>query len=345
MPSIATLSQSPHVEKTTRLAWQWNNILLEKKRAVAFRIPSIAKPFQVKATAWPQKNISSRYIGIVFIIRGLTSVLWLSNWPLSDELKNYAPNGELQKVPKQLQIELLETIFEPVIRFFEQHLDNEIKIQQLVFNTPSKSNRYSVKFQLLENNKIITIILVSNIKLAPLFLEKIKKLPRLPNTAWLTHQTRVHFEIASIFLSIEEIKQLTLSDVLFIEKSSYFQNHMLFIRIASGERYEAQQTSSNTLEFQSGDKVMSESSNNQMKEKPIININDMPIRLSFDLGEESLTFKEITNLQPGYILNLKKPFSNIVKIRSQNQLIGQGEIIDIDSRVGIRITQLFNKKS
>lgn len=90
---------------------------------------------------------------------------------------------------------------------------------------------------------------------------------------------------------------------------------------------------------------MPESPNEQMKEKPIININEMPIRLSFDLGQESLTFKEITSLQPGYILNLKKPFTNVIQIRSQNQLIGKGEIVDIEGRVGVRITQLFSKKN
>ena len=345
MPTIATLSQSSNVDKTTRLAWQWSNILLEKQRAVTVKIPSIQKPFQAKLTAWQQKNIPSRYIGVIFTIKGISSILWLSNWPLFDTLKSYAPEGNVQKIPKPLQIELLETVFEPVISFFEQHLDQEIKIQQLVFNTPSKSNQYSVKFQILENNKIITAILVSNKKLAPIFLKRMGVLPRSPNVAWLEHKTLVHIEVASLFLSINEIKQLTLSDVLFVEESIYFQNHTLFLRLASGARFKARQTSGDTLEFLSEEKIMPESSNDQMKEKPIVNINDMPIRLSFDLGEESLTFKEVTNLRPGYILNLKKPFTNIIKIRSQNQLIGQGEIIDIDGKVGVRITQLFNKKN
>ena len=345
MPTITTLSESSNVDKATRLAWQWNNILLEKKRAVTVNIPSTPAPFQIKLTSWPHKNIPSRYIGVVFNVAGVNSVLWLSSWPMSKTLKNFTPKGNIQKVPKTLQIELLETVFEPVISFFEQNLNNEIKIQQLIFNKASKSNAHSVKFQLLENNKIITAILVSNIKVAPIFLKKIAALPRLPNITWLEHQTLVHIEVASLFLSILEVKQLTLSDVLFVENSDYFQNHTLLLRLASGARFKARQTSSNTLEFLSGEKIMPESSNNQMKEKPVVNINDMPIRLSFDLGEESLTFKEVTSLRPGYILNLKKPFTNVIKIRSQNQLIGKGEIIDIDGKVGVRITQLFNKKS
>lgn len=345
MPTITPLSQSTNVDKATRLAWQWNNILLEKQRAVTVKIPSIQTPFQVKITSWPQKNIPSRYIGVVFTMKSITSILWLSNWPLLNILKNYAPKGNVKKIPKSLQTELIETVFEPVINFFEQQLNQEIKIQQLLFNTAFKSNQYSVKFQILENNKIITAILVSNTKLAPIFLKRIGILPRLPNAAWLEHKTIVHIEVASIFLSINDIKQLTLSDILFVEESIYFQNHTLFLRLSSGERFKAKQTSGTTLEFLSGEKIMPESSNDQMKEKPIVNINDMPIRLSFDLGEESLTFKEVTNLRPGYILNLKKPFTNVIKIRSQNQLIGQGEIIDIDGKVGVRITQLFNKKS
>ena len=345
MPIISTLLKSPNVDKTTRLAWQWNNILLEKKRAVVFKTPEISQTFQVKAYSWPKKSIPSRNIGITFNIKGLMSVIWLSSWPMMEYLKKYAPQGNIQKIPTELQIELIETVFEPMINFFEQQLDEEIKIQKLIFNKASRSNAYSVKFQLLENKKIITAVLVSHPKLARRFLGRLAKLPRTPNTAWLNHKTHVHYEMTSVFLSIVEIKQLTLSDVVFIENTSYFQSQTLLIRLSSGTRFEVKQVSSNTLEFQSGEKIMPESSNNQMKEPSVININDMPVRLSFDLGEESLTFKEVTNLQPGYILNLKKPFTNIIKIRSQNQLIGKGEIVDIEGRVGIRITQLFSQKN
>ena len=345
MPKIVTLSKSPNVDKATRLAWQWNNILLEKKRAVTFRIPEIPQVLQAKVCSWARKNIPSRTIGIAFSINNINSVLWLSSWPMLSTLKKYAPKGNIQKIPKELRIELIETIFEPVISFFEQKLDEEIKIERLIFNKASRANAYSARFQLLENKKIITATLVSNPKLAKLFLSRLGKLPRIPNVEWLKHKTHVHYEITSVFLSISEIKQLSLSDVIFIEDTNYFQNQILLLRLPSGVRFEVKQTSDNTLEFQSGEKIMPESTNNKMKEPSIININEMPVRLSFDLGEQSLTFKEVANLQPGYILNMKRPFTNIIKIRSQNQLIGKGEIVDIEGRVGVRITQLFSQKS
>lgn len=344
MPKIVAITQSKKIAKASHFIWQWNNILLEKHKEVSFSIPTVPSPYQVKLTAWSYKTIPSRYIGIVFTIKGITSILWLSNWPMADILKDYTPEGKIRNVPKQLQVELIETVYEAAINFFELHLDHEIQIQKLIFNQASKSNLYSIRFQLLENNKIITAILVSHAKLAPLFLKGLNRLPSSTNKDWLTHKTLIHYEIASLYLPIKEVRALENSDVIFLEQSLYFQNHILTIRLTSGERYEAVQTSETTLEFQSGEKIMTESSNDQIQEKPIIDINEMPIRLSFDLGEESLTFKEVSKLRPGYILNLKKPFTNVIKIRSQNQLIGKGEIVDIEGRIGVRITQLFSKK-
>ena len=85
-------------------------------------------------------------------------------------------------------------------------------------------------------------------------------------------------------------------------------------------------------------------SDNEQKAN-INHIAHLPVQLSFDLGEKTMTFNEVRQLQPGYILELSGSLPEIVQIRSQNRLIGSGELVEINGRVGVRILKLFGKKA
>ena len=69
---------------------------------------------------------------------------------------------------------------------------------------------------------------------------------------------------------------------------------------------------------------------------------DLEIRLSFDLGHLSLPLGELQNLQPGYSFELDMPASGSVRIHAGAQLIGRGELVQIDDRLGVRVTELFS---
>jgi len=69
-------------------------------------------------------------------------------------------------------------------------------------------------------------------------------------------------------------------------------------------------------------------------------IPDLPVRLSFDLGERMLTLGELRALQVGQALDLGRPLTGIVNVRANGTLIGTGELIEIDSQVGVVIATL-----
>jgi type III secretion protein Q len=73
----------------------------------------------------------------------------------------------------------------------------------------------------------------------------------------------------------------------------------------------------------------------------------IPVRLSFDLGEISLTLAELRALQPGQAIRLGHPVTGAVRIRANGALIGAGELVEIDGHLGISVGQLFagNAKS
>lgn len=70
-------------------------------------------------------------------------------------------------------------------------------------------------------------------------------------------------------------------------------------------------------------------------------IDDVPIRLSFDLGDITLTVAEARALQPGQAIALARPLAGPVRIRANGAQIGEGDLVDIDGQLGISIRTLF----
>lgn len=339
------LTDSPNIEHISSLSSQWNNMLMGIGNQYELHLPNHQISYQVIMKPWVNKVIPRSYIGVAFGINGLISMLWLSAWPLAERLQEYAPSGDLHKIPAELQMELVETVYEPFISHFEDLLKTKIKIYKLFFDKPFKSTVYSIRFtlkapdELSKKNGGLCAVLVPQARLVSFFHHAISQLPKNANSFWQEQTTRVYFEIGALFLSVGELRGLEASDILFVHDSNYFQDNLIRVRWSSGEKQSIFHASADQVEFKSREIIMAE----EEQELPIVDIEDMPVVLTFDMGDELLTFRQVEQIKPGHILNLKKPFTNLVTIRSQNQAIGQGEVVDIEGKVGIRITRLFNK--
>lgn len=72
-------------------------------------------------------------------------------------------------------------------------------------------------------------------------------------------------------------------------------------------------------------------------------LDTVPVRLSFDLGEVSLTMAQLRALQPGQTLELGHPLSGAVRIRANGALVGEGDLVEIDGQVGVSVRHLFSR--
>ena len=68
---------------------------------------------------------------------------------------------------------------------------------------------------------------------------------------------------------------------------------------------------------------------------------DLEVRISFDLGQLTLTLAELQNIRPGYSFELDLPADGRVRITCGAQLIGRGELVQIEDRLGVRVTTLL----
>lgn len=72
-------------------------------------------------------------------------------------------------------------------------------------------------------------------------------------------------------------------------------------------------------------------------------LDALPVRLSFDLGDVSLTLEQARTLQPGQTIELARPLAGGVRIRANGALIGEGDLVDIDGQLGVSVRTLSIK--
>jgi type III secretion protein Q len=69
-------------------------------------------------------------------------------------------------------------------------------------------------------------------------------------------------------------------------------------------------------------------------------LDDIPVRLTFDVGEREISLGDLRSIQPGYVFNLGRDPRSLVNIRANGRLVGEGELVDIEGRVGVSVLRL-----
>ena len=69
---------------------------------------------------------------------------------------------------------------------------------------------------------------------------------------------------------------------------------------------------------------------------------DIKVRFSANLGETSLTLREILQLWKGSVIDLEKPAGESVEVYVNNRIIGKGEVMVYDKNLAIRMNEILD---
>jgi type III secretion protein Q len=70
-------------------------------------------------------------------------------------------------------------------------------------------------------------------------------------------------------------------------------------------------------------------------------LDSVPVHLTFELGRVAIPLGELRTIGEGYAFDLGRDLRSPVDIVAGGKKIGSGELMQIDDRVGVRITRLF----
>jgi type III secretion system YscQ/HrcQ family protein len=72
-----------------------------------------------------------------------------------------------------------------------------------------------------------------------------------------------------------------------------------------------------------------------------LNAGDVPVTLTVELGRVNLSLGRLADLKPGDVLELGRHSREPVELTSGGRLVARGELVQIDTELGVRITNLF----
>ena len=79
-------------------------------------------------------------------------------------------------------------------------------------------------------------------------------------------------------------------------------------------------------------------------EKLLEDADELPVNVVFEVARGRLPLGKLRSLTSGYTFELGKDISKPVVIRANGRIIGAGELVEIEQRVGVRVIDIFGNK-
>jgi len=151
----------------------------------------------------------------------------------------------------------------------------------------------------------------------------------------------LRIEVGAVALRVSALRALSLNDVLLLDGA--FDPATPRVRLRIDQRHVLHaKLAEQSLIIESG--VQEEPSMNTVADKAgpgeAVGLEEIEMRLCFDLGETTIKLGELGRVQTGQVLTLEAPHSQLVAIRANGRLIGRGELVRIADRVGVRVLKL-----
>jgi type III secretion system YscQ/HrcQ family protein len=83
------------------------------------------------------------------------------------------------------------------------------------------------------------------------------------------------------------------------------------------------------------------SSSNPPSTAPAASPLDVPVTLTVELGRVNMTLTQLADLKPGDVVELNRHSRAPVELTSNGRLVARGELILIDTDLGVRVTNVF----
>jgi flagellar motor switch/type III secretory pathway protein FliN len=72
--------------------------------------------------------------------------------------------------------------------------------------------------------------------------------------------------------------------------------------------------------------------------------DDAHLELTVQLGTKSFSLRELADLAVGQVISLERPLAGPFDVRAGGRVLGQGELVDIEGELGVRIVSLASEK-
>ncbi|MDK2123500.1 type III secretion system cytoplasmic ring protein SctQ [Parachitinimonas caeni] len=259
-------------------------------------------------------------------------------------LRQILPEAELAVMPEALALAVLEHLLTTLAASFEKAGKRALRLNAAGFEPKPFQGAHHYRFRLesLTNGETIQGTLSFDI-VSLSFLAAWLKVGQLDITLqdWDTLSVPLRFEAGWLELKASELQGLAVQDILLPDECLIQRNQAtqtLTVRVADRFAFNANLDGSRLTVIEPLRNIMAE--NPAPTDSESVPLDQLSVRISFDLGERSLTFAELRALQPGRVFDLGRDVRRAVTIRANGRPVGEGELVEVDGRVGVAVLRL-----
>lgn len=254
------------------------------------------------------------------------------------------PGLDIPELPDAFAAAALEVALTEVIEALDSLQRGPVSLRGLGRGALAPaSSRHAFEFEACSGHQVVRGRLATDALGLMLMAGLVARLPDVPNELGLAQQPlRLRAEVGATWLTAQTLSQLAPGDAVMVENVYLTTEGELRLSAhgwglrgrVDGARLTVTAPFSHlgaTMaleEMPAGDADLPES------------LLALPLQLVFDLGERSVTLAQLQVLQVGQVLDLERPLSAAVGLRVNGRLVGTGELVEIDGRLGVCVSAL-----
>jgi type III secretion protein Q len=326
------------------------NVLCSRDRSLQLALGE--KRFDVALP--PARAAFSPRFRVVCAIDGRKVTLGFDRFLLEEYLAARFPGQDFTALPEVLQPVVLEAAVEDVLAKAEASTGRRIAVESCGPWPPAEPPRRHLSFDLLESGtgrRIGGCVELEGEALRVL-AELLEPLPVAQRDLdWLPVYARVEVGAARVVAS--EVASARPGDLILLDSVPGQGDNGVVVRLAGSIRCAARLEAGRVTILTMADEGMPEPDQDleeddfeeadeaETAEPILVSVDELPVDLRFELGEARLTVGELRTMAAGFTFDLGKDFRAPVGIRANGRVIGSGELVEIDGRVGVRVAELF----
>ncbi len=263
--------------------------------------------------------------------------LWLqlSRWPRLDMAGVLPPISAIARMSPDLRVILAQAAFGDFVPILEALFMQKVDILDLCCTSPALDYDQSLQLKLDQGSDLVLLSVFGSNTAMDMVFDKMTEWPQPAGSVAETLSFSVAAEIGFSTISKSDLLALAPGDVVLLEPCDFLARRLIRLRIPpSLEIY---------LKLEHGKAMIDDIKQDNNIEDPSnepVNIDELNVTLTFDVGAQQLALHELKKLHKGYTFELSRPLNQLVTIRCNGQKIGTAELIEVDDRVGMRVVSM-----
>jgi len=344
LPATATTERCRilHPKKYSLEEIRLQNTLLEYQNA--FLLPADNGIVSVRAIA--EKNPTFiPYIAINLMFNGMPARMVLDKHFAKNFFGDYLAPEDLSDVPKPLKIAVCEAILDKTFEHLEKNHHWNVDIEAVV-PYRRRNTFYDWHFETSINDAELglgCIELTSAIADTLVSAMEASATPTLMTESdyWTDVETRARFIFDELELNTTEFSLLTRGDVLVTKLPEAGNKIPVTVDVYPNFKAQAFLTDT-TLTLSSPPEINMQDYITDDAPVTSDDINELGIKLTFDVGNRTVSLAELKKFKPGFSMELDRLMDSPVRILANGKLFGRGQLIQVGKHIGVQITDIKN---